>query len=164
MITIDRLKYFVELAKTEHVGKAAKITHVSPSVISTAISTLEEELGCKLFDRGKKRLKLNTNGHFLLEKAKGILADVEGIYSEISDVDLDLKGHFKLGGSPILVRDLLIRSFLNIKEANPNLTAEFHSNDTPATVASIHSGALDLALVFKSFQYHDIEEYHDTEE
>jgi DNA-binding transcriptional LysR family regulator len=42
MVTLDRLRYFIEVATTEHVGNAAKLLAVSPSVVSAAIRELEE--------------------------------------------------------------------------------------------------------------------------
>jgi DNA-binding transcriptional LysR family regulator len=158
MLTIDRLKYFKEVAQTEHVGKAAKSAHISPSVISSAISALEEEFECSLFDKEKNRLKLNTNGQFLLEKANKILSDLDSIYTEITDSPVQLKGHYRLSGSPTLVNDFLIEAFLNIQKDHPEATAEFKSSDTSAACANIVAGITDLALVYKSFQYHDVDE------
>lgn len=43
MLTLERLRYFIEAATLEHVGNAARKLHVSPSVISSAIHELEEE-------------------------------------------------------------------------------------------------------------------------
>ena len=44
-MNIEYLKYFAELAKTQHYGQAAKALNISQPGLSHAIKTLEEEYG-----------------------------------------------------------------------------------------------------------------------
>ena len=46
---LQQLKYFREVAKLEHVTRAAEKLFVSQSAISRAVTQLEEELGVPLF-------------------------------------------------------------------------------------------------------------------
>ena len=48
---LDQLTYFLEAARHEHIGKAAKAVAISPSAISHSISALEKELGRPLFKK-----------------------------------------------------------------------------------------------------------------
>ncbi len=57
-----QLKYFLELAKTEHLSKTAEHLMISPPSLSSTIKKLETELGVRLFDRSKQRIYLNENG------------------------------------------------------------------------------------------------------
>lgn len=159
MITLDRLRYFSEVAKIEHLGNAAKSLHVSPSVLSSAIKVLEEELNCKLFTRSNNSLKLNENGWMLLEKATSILKESDSLYADIgSKKILEIKGHYRLAASPFLMKQYLVSSFMNVKKNNPKLTAEFISADTGIAVSQVLSGNIDMALVFRSVQHQDIYE------
>lgn len=158
MVTLDRLRYFVEVATSEHVGKASKALNVSPSVISSAISSLEEEFNCELFVRENNRLKLNEKGQILLHRAKELLEDTRKLYSEVSNSSIKLKGHFKLGASHFLMHEYLIPAYLEIKKEHPELTVEFVALDSGVAVSHILSGVLDAALVFRSSYYHELEE------
>lgn len=158
MITLDRLKYFKEVAHLEHIGNAAKNLAVSPSVLSSAIKVLEEELSCTLFTRSNNTLRLNENGWVLLEKATAILGQTNSLYSDIGSKSLELKGHYRLGASPFLMKEYLLGSFLGIQKKNPDLTAEFISVDTGIAVSQVLSGNIDMALVFRSIQHQDIDE------
>lgn len=160
MLTLDRLKYFKEVAQLEHVGKAARNMAISPSVISSAISSLEEEFNCSLFDKDKKRLKINQNGRLLLERTDELLKNIQKIYIDIGSDDFKFKGHFKIGASPILMREFLIDSFLDIQKQYTEITAEFISYDTGVAISNVISGLIDFALVFRSIQHQELEEYN----
>lgn len=54
-MNIEYLKYFSELAKIQHYGKAAKALNISQPGLSHAIKSLEEEYGVPLFQ--KRRAK-----------------------------------------------------------------------------------------------------------
>jgi DNA-binding transcriptional LysR family regulator len=158
MITLDRLRYFVEVATREHVGQASKALHVSPSVISSAIASLEEEFQCELFLRENNRLKLNERGSVLLNKAKELLDQTQALYHDVASSPVQLKGHFKLGASHFLMQEYLVPAYLELKKAHPDLTVEFASLDSGVAVSQVLSGGLDAALVFRSSYYHELEE------
>ncbi len=158
MLTLDRLRYFVEVATTEHVGNAAKLLAVSPSVVSAAIRELEEEFGCELFMREKQRIKLSERGEILLEKAKMILSETQQLYAEVSSGDIKLKGHYRIAASHFLMQQYLVPAFLEIQKEHPGLTVEFISLDTGVAVSRLLQGELDAALVFRSSNYHELDE------
>lgn len=158
MVTLDRLRYFVEVATTEHVGNAAKLLAVSPSVVSAAIRELEEEFNCELFIREKQRIRLSARGEILLEKAKAILNDTQQLYSEVGTGDIKLKGHYRIGASHFLMQEYLIPAFIEIQKDHPGLTVEFISIDTGVAVSRLLQGELDAALVFRSSNYHELDE------
>lgn len=158
MITFDRLRYFVKVAMTEHVGKAAKMLAVSPSVISSAIRELEEELQCELFKRQKQRIQLTESGEILLEKAKNILNDTDELYSIVAKESIKFKGHFKIGASHFLMQEYLVPALIEIQRDHPELTIELVSLDAGAAVSHLLSGGLDAALIFRSSYYNELDE------
>lgn len=80
-----QLKYFVQVAKLESISKAADLLHVSQPALSKSIIKLEKQLGNQLFDRIGKRVYLNDRGRLFLEKVEGILQDLTGAISSVSD-------------------------------------------------------------------------------
>jgi len=158
MLTLDRLKYFIEVASFEHVGHAAKNLHVSPSVISSAIATLEEEFQCQFFIREKNRLKLNDKGHVLLEQAKSLIEKADQLYIDVAGDHYQMSGHYRLGGSHFLMNHFLVPAFLDVHKKHASITSEFIASDTGMAIANVLSGALDAALVFRSSMQYDLEE------
>ena len=86
---LTSLKYFYEVAKTEHLTKAAEILHVSQPALTKSIRNLEEELRVKLFYKEGRRIKLNEYGIFLKEKLTPIIEELDILPASIEKlVDL----------------------------------------------------------------------------
>ena len=58
-MNIEYLKYFAELAKLQHYGKAAKALNISQPGLSHAIKTLEDEYGVPLFQKEGRNVSLS---------------------------------------------------------------------------------------------------------
>lgn len=65
-MTIQQIVGFCELAKYNNFSQAAQRIFLTPSAFSRMISSLEEELNCKLFDRSKANPRLTETGEDLL--------------------------------------------------------------------------------------------------
>lgn len=72
-MNIEYLKYFSELAKTQHYGKAAKALNISQPGLSHAIKTLEEEYGVPLFQKEGRNISLSLYGKELMKDVEEIL-------------------------------------------------------------------------------------------
>ena len=72
-MNLEYLKYFAELAKVQHYGKAAKILNISQPGLSHAIKTLEEECGVPLFQREGRNVSLSSYGKELMKDVDDIL-------------------------------------------------------------------------------------------
>ena len=72
-MNIEYLKYFAELAKTQHYGSAAKALNISQPGLSHAIKTLEEEYGVPLFQKEGCNVSLSLYGKELMKDVEEIL-------------------------------------------------------------------------------------------
>lgn len=72
-MNIEYLKYFVELAKIQHYGKAAKALNISQPGLSHAIRALEQEYGVPLFQKEGRNVSLSRYGRELWKNAEEIL-------------------------------------------------------------------------------------------
>ena len=59
---IKQLKYFIEVAKREHLSEAALELNIAQSAISRQISQLEDELNVSLFRREGRNIYLTKAG------------------------------------------------------------------------------------------------------
>lgn len=116
------LKYFLTVAKTEHITKAAKELNIVQPALSKTISSLEKEICVSLFDRKGKYIELNENGRFFYEKVNQSLSILENSIKELQEKNSVLENEIKLlvlAASP-LIPDILSK----FRSLYPQITFE----------------------------------------
>src|SRR4051794_19590556 len=78
------VRSFVAVAETGGTTRAAAVLHLTQSAVSQQIKRLEEGLGCELFRRDRKRMRLTEAGERLLAGARRMLAVNDGIWTTIA--------------------------------------------------------------------------------
>lgn len=81
---ILQLRYFFQSAKNENFSTTAKIFGVPTTAVSSSVRRLEEELGCKLFDRTHNRIILNAKGRRFQQGLCTVFAELEKAVEDIS--------------------------------------------------------------------------------
>lgn len=153
---LEQLTYFLEAAKTEHIGKAAKSLAISPSAISHSIALLEEELGRELFIKKGKRIFLTSHGKILMERTSQLLREVQSIQDDIRSETVELQGNYKMAASHDLCLRFLTPSWIDLQNKNPRLSGEIYTLRSSQVVAGAISGEYDLGLCFNPVEHPDL--------
>ncbi len=74
---INQLRYFLAVAKYENITRAAEALFITQPSLSRSIARLEEEIGVPLFERDRRKLKLNKSGEVLQEAVKKAFLELE---------------------------------------------------------------------------------------
>lgn len=98
-MNIEYLKYFSELAKIQHYGKAAKALNISQPGLSHAIKSLEEEYGVPLFQKEGRNVSLSRYGKELMKDVDEIL----GAYLRLEERAQDFGRRRKRCGSVVCI-------------------------------------------------------------
>lgn len=85
MITLQQLRYFKELAKTQHLTQTADRLYITQTTLSNTIINLEKQLGVKLFDRVGRNLQLNEVGKLYLTYVSEALMILDNGLSAVDD-------------------------------------------------------------------------------
>ncbi|MCL2202442.1 MAG: LysR family transcriptional regulator [Defluviitaleaceae bacterium] len=72
-MTLQHLKYFIEIANCGSISKAAKNLYVTQPSLSSAVKDLEGEVGIELFSRTPKGISLTTDGIEFLGYARQVM-------------------------------------------------------------------------------------------
>lgn len=76
-IPLNALLVFVTAARAQNMTRAAERLHLTVSALSHQVRLLEERIGCRLFVRGPRGLKLTAEGSLLLERVAPHLDAIE---------------------------------------------------------------------------------------
>ena len=82
---LDQLRYFIEVAETKNLTRAAEKLHIAQSAVSRQIILLEEEFSQKLFERSRCGMILTDAGQRFFKRAVDIIDIVETTAAEMSE-------------------------------------------------------------------------------
>ena len=97
---IDKLELLLHLARERHFGKAAQAAGVSQPTLSSAVKSLEEQLGVVIVERGSRFGGFTIEGERVLAWARRLTADVRAMRAELAATAGDLSGELRLGAIP----------------------------------------------------------------
>lgn len=145
------LQFFVELAHTEHMAKAAEALGISQPSLSYAIASLEKELGIPLFEKDGRNIKLTNYGKIYLEYVERSLNNLKQGSEYISEL-LDINtGHINLGFTFTMGQDLvpqLVHEFEKYSSQN-KITFSYKQDTTAHLIDLLLSDKLDLIFSSK---------------
>jgi LysR family transcriptional activator of glutamate synthase operon len=149
-----QLRYFLTLARLEHVTEAAQSLHVTQSSLSKTIQRLEEDLGVPLFNRIGRKLRLNEYGKRFLHRAERALFELEQGKQELTDLSSPEYGTLELAVTAASKLPNILREF---RKKRPNVQFHVQMLTTQEMVTLLHRGEVDFCLSSPSIQGDDIE-------
>ncbi|EAQ99314.1 hydrogen peroxide-inducible genes activator [Congregibacter litoralis] len=158
--TIKQLRYLCSVVEHGHFGRAAKACHVSQSTLSAGILELEEVLGASLLERNNRSLVLTGLGEEVVERARGLLLDVEDLVALCQASAEPLSGRLRLGVIPTIAPFLLPGLLKSLRSDHPEFTPFIREDLTEPLVDALHRGELDLLLLALPVQADGVESMH----
>lgn len=92
-------RFFLAVARNGTISSAAKSLGVDNATVGRRITSLEEVMGTKLFDRSPQGYKLSVLGKELLPSAEGVEVSVMGAKARIDDLRQTTSGSLRLGAT-----------------------------------------------------------------
>ena len=80
---LTHIRYFLEVARTEHVTQSAKTLCIVQPALTHALHKLEDEIGVKLFRTQGRNIKLTEAGEYFYRKAKPLYDDIDALPAQL---------------------------------------------------------------------------------
>ena len=124
---INQMRYFLEVASTQHVTRSAERLHIAQPALSKAIHNLEQELGVPLFASKGRNIVLTEYGKYLQEKMSGIISEIDDLPQELKSM-ADRENatiHLKVLAASTLITDAIIE----YRRKHPKINFQLMQND-----------------------------------
>ena len=143
------LRYFLAVAREESISGAAEYLHLSQPTLSRQLMDLEEELGCKLLNRGKRNRKvvLTEDGMRLRRRAEEIVELADKTEAEFSQQNDDISGDIYIGGGETESMRLLARTAFELQKNYPHIRYHLYSGNADDVAERLEKGLLDFAVL-----------------
>ncbi|HEV2509034.1 LysR family transcriptional regulator [Bosea sp. (in: a-proteobacteria)] len=117
----DDLRFFLAVARSGRLTAAARRLGADHATVSRRITSLEESLKAKLFERRPQGYALTGHGEQLLAKAESMETEALAIQSEIGGADMALSGTVRIGAPDGFGSTFLASRFAGLTKAYPGL-------------------------------------------
>lgn len=117
----DDLRFFLAVARSGRLTAAARRLGADHATVSRRITSLEESLKAKLFERRPQGYALTGHGEQLLAKAESMETEALAIQSEIGGADMALSGTVRIGAPDGFGSTFLAPRFAGLGKAYPGL-------------------------------------------
>ena len=141
------LRYFTVVARELNITRAAEKLNMSQPPLSNQIKALEEELGVRLFIRGKRHLELTEEGALLLRRALQMQELADKTRQEIASLREGMTGTVYLsmveGRAPFLAAQWIA----GFREEFPLVRYNLWNGSSDDVLDRLHKGLADLAVI-----------------
>lgn len=146
------LRYFLTVAQEGNITKAAEILHITQPTLSRQLAQLEEELGIRLFIRGKKQITLTEEGFLLQMRAQEIVGLVDKTESEFTNCQAKVGGIVSIGCVESIGTLILPELLSSFARNYPNVKFDIYNGYGDDIKDKIDKGLVDIGFVLEPIE------------
>lgn len=146
-ISYDYYRIFYYVAKYGNLSQAAKLLLNNQPNMTRTIKKLESELGCPLFLRSKKGMKLTPEGERLYEHIRIAAEHIDAGESELTENRNLQNGTVYIAASEVALRCLLLPVLKKYRILYPGIHIRISNHSTPQAIGALKDGSADIAVV-----------------
>jgi len=150
------LSYFLEVATTLNISRAAERIGISQPSLSMSLKRLEAVVGAPLLIRAKSGVQLTKAGQFLAQRGKNLLQDWEAIKAGALEQTDGLAGRFSLG-CHVSVAAYSLPAFLpKLLKQYPQIEIQLAHDLSRKITEAVISHQMDFGIVVNPVSHPDL--------
>lgn len=155
--SLSQLECLVAVCEAQSITTAATELHLSPSTVSTTISSLERRLGVDLLIRHHARGVTPTPaGLRLLMEARTLLRHAAQVDRLAGDLEGRVTGEVDVGCLVTVAPIVMPVLWTSFEDEYPGVRVRLHEGDHDGLLALLRSGAIATALTYPLHIPHDM--------
>jgi DNA-binding transcriptional LysR family regulator len=141
------LRTFIEVARLEHLGRAAEALQNDQSTVSRKIARLEHEVGVPLFERIGRSIRLTKAGRRFVGRAERILGEIRDAVAEAAGTVSAETGEVHLGFLHTVGARWLPERLARFLDQYPGVRFILEEGTAGEVVAGLLDGRFDLGIL-----------------
>lgn len=146
-ISYDYYRVFYYVARYGNVSQAARLLLNNQPNLTRTIKKLEAELGCPLFSRSRKGMKLTPEGEQLFEHIRIAMEHISAGEAEITEQRSMQSGTVYIAASEVALRCMLLPVLKKYRLLYPGIHIRISNHSTPQAISALKEGTADIAVV-----------------
>jgi DNA-binding transcriptional LysR family regulator len=140
------LGYFITIAETGHLGRAADILGRTQPALTKCIQRLESATRSELFIRTARGLDLTPVGEVLLVRARRLRSAMDEALREVTDFARGTIGHVRIGAGATMAEYLLPKVCSSLIASAPGVTTEILIGMSDVLRQALRAGTIDVLV------------------
>lgn len=150
-MNLELYKSFYYIARFGSISKAAENLFITQPAVSRSIRQLEDELGCILFLRTPKGVKLTQEGEILFQFVEQAFNFITTAEKKISDIKNLFSGEVRIGVSDTLCKHYLVPYLKLFHQLHPAIRIHVICQTTPGIIGLLKSRLVDFGMINMPF-------------
>lgn len=146
-ISFEYYRIFYYVAKYQNVTQAARMLICNQPNVTRVIRQLENELGCALFVRSNRGMKLTPEGEKLYSRARIAVEQLELAEAELSGDRALQSGLVSIGATEVALRTFLLPVLNEYRRRYPGVRLNIANYTTTQAITALKSSLVDIAIV-----------------
>jgi len=146
-INADLLRAFLEVARMEHLGRAADLMQADQSTVSRKITRLEHEVGVPLFERIGRSIRLTQAGRRFVPRAERLLNDLRDAIADAEGAVSAETGRVHIGFLHTVGSRWLPERLARFLRDHPAVRFVLEEGTTAEVLSGVLSGDFDLGIL-----------------
>jgi DNA-binding transcriptional LysR family regulator len=139
-------KVFLEVVDSGSFVKASEKLNLSPSAVSHAVKSLENEFGFSLLSRNRAGASVTSSGERVLPYIRSLIKIQNNLEQEVNIINNYDVGAVRIGLFSSVASNWFIKILHDFKENNPGVDVILQQGDYADIMAWLKSGDVDMAF------------------
>ena len=151
------IRSFLAVAESGGITAAATRLHITQPALSRRLQQLEQQLGARLLDRGRKGARLTTLGRLVQHEGRVIVARYDLLKEQVRARQELRGGMVRIGGGATAVLAVLPKAIAQFQVAHPAVRFRLKEAGSSEVADDVRAGQLEVGLVTLPVQDHDLD-------
>ncbi len=151
-INFEYYKIFYYVAKYENITRAAAALGSNQPNVTRVMKLLESQLGCRLFIREARGIRLTEEGERLYSHVEIAYRHLMNAQEEIGGPAILGGGSVEIGTTETALHLFLLDALHTFRQRYPEVKIKIHNHTTPETVRQLTGGRVDFAVITMPYE------------
>lgn len=141
------LRLFVAVMEENTIARAAAREHIAPSAASRRLAELEQQLRVELFTRSNRGSQPTDAAYALLQLARGVLNELDGIATQMRDYGSGLRGQVRVVANISAITQFLPDELQRFMAQHPQVHVRLEEQISTAIAQTVAENAADVGIL-----------------
>ncbi|CAM4152693.1 LysR family transcriptional regulator [Bacillus paramycoides] len=146
-MNIEQLQYIIRVAETRSISISSESLHISQAGISMAITSLEKELGIKIFERSRAGTIPTKEGKDIIQKAYEVVSKLQEIRDKANTYTDVMEKELRLSSTQGLFLTILPQALALFKNKHPNVNVFIEEKGGYYVIEDVIKNKVDIGLM-----------------